>query len=87
MSSQYLLHLFNHLNPFAILHCLFIVNFSKYFVSFAKRNASDVTHFGRSFINMPNSRGPRTDSCGVPDVTSFYDDPNPLNLFLLNPLT
>ena len=38
---------------------------------------SDVTQLGKSFMNIINNNGPRTDPCGIPDVTHLHVDSSP----------
>jgi hypothetical protein len=47
------------------------VMFLKILVSSANRYTSDFTPSGKSLMNSMNNKGPNTESCGIPDVTSF----------------
>ena len=46
-------------------------------ISSANRNVSDRVKSGKSFTYNTKSRGPRTDPCGIPDVTSCQFDSFP----------
>ena len=50
----------------------------KILLSSAKRLRGDITFSGRSFINIRNKIGPRTDPCGTPLVTQRAVDAVPL---------
>jgi hypothetical protein len=42
------------------------------------RYTSDFTPSGKSLMNSMNNKGPNTETCGIPDVTSFQSDVDPL---------
>ena len=47
-------------------------------MSSANRNVLDLVKSGRSFTYRTNNKGPRTDPCGIPDVTLCQFDSFPL---------
>ena len=47
-------------------------------LSSANRLSGDRTSSGKSFINMRNNTGPRTDPCGTPLVTLHASEVDPL---------
>ena len=51
---------------------------SKNPVSSANKDVKKSVAFGRSFIYIKNKRGPKTDPCGTPQLTVFYDVSEPL---------
>ena len=58
-------------------------------MSSANRNVLDLVNSGRSFTYRTNSKGPRTDPCGIPDVTlcqfdSFLFTATFCRLFVMN---
>ena len=58
-------------------------------MSSANRNVLDLVKSGRSFTYRTNNKGPRTDPCGIPDVTLCQFDSFPFTatfcrLFVMN---
>ncbi|CAL4251130.1 unnamed protein product [Meganyctiphanes norvegica] len=57
---------------------LFILGTLQYILlSSANKHTGQSTHFGRSFMNIRNRIGPRTDPCGTPLRTSNSSDSTP----------
>ena len=55
----------------------------------ANRNVLDLVNSGRSFTYRTSNKGPRTDPCGIPDVTLCQFDSFPFtatfcHLFVMN---
>ena len=50
-------------------------------MSSANRNVLDLVKYGRSFTYRTNNKGPRTDPCGIPDVTLCQFDSFPATSF------
>ena len=58
-------------------------------MSSANRNVLDLVQSGRLFTYRTNNKGPRTDPCGIPDVTLCQFDSFPFtatfyHLFVMN---
>ena len=58
-------------------------------MSSTNRNVLDLVKSGRSFMYKTNNKGPRTDACGLPDVTlcqfySFLFTATFCHLFVMN---